>query len=67
MSDIKRVREEPGAEYRSAATNAALGIAAAGLVTPLVKPALNAVKDKLAAKDSGSPVVIPPGQVKPGR
>lgn len=60
---FRRVDEHPGAEYRSATANAALGIAAA---SPFLTVGAQALAQKIQApKDEGPQVVIPPGTIRP--
>ena len=69
MSDDinRRIQPEPTkAEYRSATTNAMLGLMAFGAVTPLAAPYVHKGIDKLTGpKDNRPQVFIEPGTVSP--
>ena len=67
--DIKRIQPEPTkTEYRSATTNALLGLAAADVVAPFVAPYIHDAIDKVTGpKDYGPQVFIPPGTVNPSK
>ena len=65
-NSIRRVNEHNGAEYRSATTNALLGIGAANAVAPIVAPYVHDAIAKLTGpKDDGPKVVIAPGSRRP--
>jgi hypothetical protein len=66
---IRRVESEPTeAHYRSATTNATLGLAAFSAVAPFAAPHVHHAIDKvIGPKDDGPQVVIPPGTVSPAK
>jgi hypothetical protein len=66
-NSIRRVDEHDGdAEYRSATTNALLGIGAANAVVPLVAPYVHDGIGKLTGpRDDGPQVMIAPGTRRP--
>jgi hypothetical protein len=63
----RRIQPEPTkAEYRSATTNAILGLMAFGAVTPLAAPYVHKGIGKLTGpKDDGPRFFIQPGTVSP--
>jgi hypothetical protein len=66
MSEDKRTRPELQEQYRSATTNAQLGLAAYLAVKPQADAMLQQAKEKLLGpKETGSKVELPPGQIRP--